>query len=109
MSEERERIRLRILALHKAINVQLAYGDAEEANRLRDQIGDLEHQIGQIDKRERVPRRERTTMTQHIMEKQGQDRKIQDTAKEITDTLEERHSIFSSNSATPHTPLQSFR
>ena len=56
MSEERERIRLRILALHKAINVQLAYGDAEEANRLRDQIGDLESQIQQ---QEREAREER--------------------------------------------------
>ena len=59
MSEERERIRLRILALSKAINVQLAYGDPEEANRLRDQIGDLERQIGQIEKREREAREER--------------------------------------------------
>lgn len=59
MSEEHKRIRLRILALHKAINVQLAYGDAEEANRLRDHIGDLERQIGQIDKREREAREER--------------------------------------------------
>ena len=45
MSEERERIRLRILALRKDINTQLAYGDPEKADRLRDEIGDLERQI----------------------------------------------------------------
>lgn len=56
---ERERIRQRILALRKAIDVQLAYGEADAANRLRDQIGSLEGELAQIDKREREVRAER--------------------------------------------------
>ena len=59
LTEERERIGQRMLALRKDIDVQLAYGDAEEANRLFDQIGDLEGQIRQIDKQEREDRQER--------------------------------------------------
>jgi hypothetical protein len=55
MSEERERIRLRILALRKTIDVYAAYGAAPEVDRLLNEIGDLERQLDQISKRGRKP------------------------------------------------------
>jgi hypothetical protein len=56
---DRDRIRRKIFALRMSIGAELAYGDPEKANQLRDQIGDLERQIQQIDKREREAREER--------------------------------------------------
>ena len=44
----REFIQHRIDLMRKSIDIQLAYGDSNEANRLRDQIGELERQIQRI-------------------------------------------------------------
>ena len=45
MSENESDIQRRIFDLRNSINVYLSLGDAEEVNRLRDQIGDLERQL----------------------------------------------------------------
>jgi hypothetical protein len=42
---ERERIRLQILAKHKAIDVFLAYGDAADADKCRNEIARLQSQL----------------------------------------------------------------
>lgn len=54
---EREAIQRLIFKLRKSIDVQLAYGDAEAANRLRDEIGDLEGKMQLINERERAAER----------------------------------------------------
>ena len=52
---ERERIRQRINALRKSRDTYAAYGDAVEADKLLNQIADLEAQLAQISKPGRKP------------------------------------------------------
>ena len=58
MESERERIQQRINALRKSRDTYAAYGDAVAADRVLDQIGDLERQLDQISKQGRKPREE---------------------------------------------------
>jgi hypothetical protein len=53
MSEDRQAIEKEIFRLRRAINVELTFGSPEIANRLRDQIGDLERHIEQIEREAR--------------------------------------------------------
>jgi hypothetical protein len=46
--KEKQDIERQIHALRKDIDIQLAYGDAEAANRLLGEISNLERQIGHI-------------------------------------------------------------
>ena len=47
---ESERIRRQILDLRRSIDIQLEFGSAEAANRLRDKIGDLEKKLQEVSK-----------------------------------------------------------
>jgi hypothetical protein len=47
---ERERIHRKIYALRKSRDAYAAYGDAVAADRILDQISDLERQLDQISK-----------------------------------------------------------
>lgn len=60
MSEERERIQKQIYALRKSRDTYAAYGAVAEADRLLNEIADLEGQLAQINERKRAaPRGER--------------------------------------------------
>jgi hypothetical protein len=52
----RANIKRRIFKLRQDINLQLAFGDANEANRLRDRISELERDLQLIDQRKREAR-----------------------------------------------------
>jgi protein-arginine kinase activator protein McsA len=56
---EREHIRREIAALRRGIHLHLSANDGDTANRLRDQISDLERQIDHSNKPEREAREER--------------------------------------------------
>jgi hypothetical protein len=56
---ERERIERQIFAQRKARDVYAAHGDAADADKCLDTIGDLERQIEQINQREREARKAR--------------------------------------------------
>lgn len=45
-----------IFALRKAINLHLSVGNGDEANLMREQIGNLERRIQEINERERASR-----------------------------------------------------
>jgi hypothetical protein len=56
-----EAIRRKIFLLRRAVGTYLAYGSVEDAERTRNEIGELERQIEQINQREREARQERMT------------------------------------------------
>ena len=65
MESERERIQQRINALRKSRDTYAAYGDAVAADRVLDQIGDLERQLDQISKQGRKPTERKENNDQH--------------------------------------------
>ena len=62
---ERERIQQRIYALRKSRDTYAAYGDAVAADRLLNQIADLEGQLAQISKPGRKPTERNENNDQH--------------------------------------------
>ena len=65
MESERERIQQRINALRKSRDTYAAYGDAVAADRLLNQIANLEDQLAQISKPGRKPTERKESNEQH--------------------------------------------
>ena len=56
---ERENILRQILAKRRAVDTYLAYGDAADGERVRDEIADLERQLIALNEREHPAREKR--------------------------------------------------